>query len=365
MTLIIMDREEIVGEFFRHGHLLTDEAIKIIEEKGIGEFLNKKLPFVIEVKDLKGPEYKVLKNLTSRKTELTTEDFVRFSNSRYDKMRRIITNRLRKDFISINKLDSARSEVYVIGIAREIKEKDNKKIVELEDPTARIPVIFDNIEDLELDDIVAVQAIAGGKVLFGKKILYPDIPLRQPTTGTGRACFISDVRLDESPQKDAERFFEWFSQQDIPYLFVSGRVGNKATLEGYIERYCYIKTVFVIAGNEEYPQLPEKFNNSRIVSLSNPAMIELGGLKILMLQKASIAMLKKRYLGKSQVILDEDYLALEDVPDIVHTGHSADPYVTNYKSVTLVNSGSLLGDFRPIVVNFATRDVEKISLQRT
>ena len=362
--MIIMEREKIVNEFFSRGHLLTDEAIKIIEEKGIDEFLNKKLPFVVEVKDLKEPEYRILKNLTSRKTELTTEDFVRFSNSRYEKMRRIITGRLRKDFISINKLDSTRSEVYVIGIAREIKEKDGKKIVELEDPTARIPVIFEGIEDLEMDDIIAVQAIAGGKVLFGKKILYPDIPLRNPTTGTGRACFISDIRLDESPQKDAERFFEWFSQQDIHYLFISGRIGNKATLERYVGQYCYVKTVFVIADSGEYPEIPEKFNNNRIVSLSNPAMIELGGLKILMLQKADIRMLKKRYLGKSQVILDEDFLALEDVPDIVHSGHSADPYVTNYKSVTLVNSGSLLGDFRPIVIDFATRDVEKISLQR-
>ena len=358
-----MEREKIVTEFFKHGHLLTEEAIRIIEEKGLEEFLDKKLPFVIDTKDLQQP-YRIIKNLTYKKTEITKDDFIRFYNSKYEKMKAIITDRVQKGFVSLNKLDSMRNEVHVIGIVKDIKEKDDKKIVELEDTTTSVPVIFDDVEDLELDDVVAIRAISGGKVLFGKKIIYPDMPLRNPTTGTGRGCFISDLKLDEAPQKDAERFFEWFSQQDIPNLFVSGKIGDKELFDKYVGRYCYIKTVFVIADDTDYPALSDTFNSNRIVSLSNPAMIEVGGLKVLMLQKADMKMLKKRYLGKSHAILDEDYLVVDEIPDIVHSGCSNEPYVTNYKSATLVNSGSLLGDFRPIVIDFATRDVEKITLMK-
>lgn len=244
---------------------------------------------------------------------------------------------------------------------KEIREKDGKKIIELEDTTGTVPVIFDIEVDAELDDVIAIRAVAGGRVLYGKKIIYPDIPLRQPTKGTGKACFASDLRLDEAPTADAERFFEWFSQQDIPYLFVAGELGDNELFEKYVDRYCYMKIVFVAAGGEP-PVLPVSFASSRIVPLSNPSVIEIGGLKILMTIDGNVQMLKKRHLGKSRMVFDEDHMVLEDTPDIMHSSGDG-PYVTNYKSVTLVNSGPLLGDFRPVVVDFATRDVEKITLR--
>ena len=358
-----MEREEIVAEFFKRGHLLTDETIDKMLEAGPENFLGKDLPLVVEVKDLHQP-FRILKNVASTKSEITNEDFVRYFNSKYEKMKDIILSRIQKNFVSLNKLDASRSEVHAIGIVKEITEKDGKTIVDMEDPTGTVPVIFDARPDVELDDVIAVQAIAGGKVLFGKKVLCPDIPLRQPSTGSGKGCFVSDFRLDEASTRDAERFFQWFSQTDIPFLFVAGDLGDRELFEKYVERFCYIKTVFVIAADDKtFPASPLPFSSSRIVSLSNPAMVEAGGLKILMVHKGDINNLKKRHLGKSSAILEEDYLALEDVPDIMHTGHGNEPFVTNYKSVTIVNSGSLLGSFKPIVIDFASRDVEKIALQ--
>src|SRR3989338_7389480 len=265
----MMEREQIVLEFFKRGHLLTEEALKIIEEKGT-QALSGSLPLVVGTKDFQQP-YRIAKNLTHTKTEISSEDFVKFYNSRYEKMKEIILSRVQKDFVSLNKIDSGRNEVYVIGIVKEIKEKDGKTVVDVEDQTASMPIIFekDDIDDAELDDVVAIKAVTGGRVLFGKKILYPDIPLRQPSTGAGRGCFVSDFRLDEASTKDAERFFEWFSQQDIPYLFVAGDLGDNELFEKYVERYCYRKTVFVIASCDAYPQIPLNFKSSRIVSLSN------------------------------------------------------------------------------------------------
>ncbi len=275
-----MDREKIVNEFFERGHLLTEDALKLVEEKGVEQTFRDGLPIVVRSVDLYTP-YKILKNLSSRKEEITKEDFVKFYNSKYEKMRDIIVARVPRDFVSLNKIDSTRNEVHVIGIAREIKEKDGKIIVDLEDKTATVPVIFDSIEDLELDDVIAVRALAGGKVLFGKKIIYPDIPLRTPAAGIGKACFVSDLQLDVAAPADITRFFEWFSQSDITYLFVAGGVGNRKELEKYVDRYCYMKTVFMISDDGEHPGLPDIYESKKIVSLSSPAIVALGGLKIL------------------------------------------------------------------------------------
>ena len=279
-------------------------------------------------------------------------------------MKHIITERVPKDFISLNKTDTSRSSIYSIGIIKDIREKNNKHIIDLEDPTATKPIIYDSKQDVELDDVVVVKAIAAGDVLYGKELIFPDIPLRQPTKGSGRACFISDLHLDEAADTDLEKFFSWFSQQDIQYLFVAGDIGDKEVFEKTTERL-YNKKVFVIPGNidnDEYPQLPLDFKNKDIISLSNPSIVEINRMKILMIHKFDLSMLKKRYLGKSDVILKEDYLVLDQVPDIVHCGHTHQPQVMNYKSVTVVNSGSLLAEFKPVVVNFETREAEQVNL---
>src|SRR3989338_6778035 len=136
----MMEREQIVAEFFKRGHLLTEEALKIIEEKGT-QALSGSLPLVVGTKDFQQP-YRIAKNLTHTKTEISSEDFV-----------------------SLKKIDSGRNEVYVIGIVKEIKEKDGKTVVDVEDQTASMPIIFekDDIDDAELDDVVAIKAVTGGR----------------------------------------------------------------------------------------------------------------------------------------------------------------------------------------------------------
>lgn len=373
-----MDKEEIIKTFFQKGRLLTPEALSFLAtQENITEMLNISSANVIltredfptkSAKSVEITEPKkvaIIKNLTTKPKELGTEDFISFYTSKYEKMNNIITQRLNKSFISLNKLDSMRSEVYVIGLVKDIKEKNSKKVVELEDLTTTIPIIFDDIEDLELDDVVAVNAISAGNVLFGKKIIYPDIPLRQPVTGTGKACFISDLHLDESPTTDIAAFFSWFEKQDIQYLFIAGDTVDIAKLEKLADQYCYQKQIFIIPGNtdkeEEYPQLPLQIKSKNILSASNPSIIELNGVKILMIHHANLSMLRKRYLGKSRQILPEDYLVLEEVPDIMHCGHTHEPFVTNYKSVTMVNSGSPLADFRPVVIDLASREVIQVN----
>jgi len=371
-----MNQEEIVKSFLEKGKLLTPEALSLLisqqDPTSLRELSNKLImkpeDFSIEKIEIKEtqPPIQIIKNLIEKPKEIGTEDFINFYASKYEKMKNIITQRLDKNFTSLNKLDSLRSEVHIIGLVKEIKEKNGKKVVELEDMTSTVPVLFDDIGDLKLDDVVAVRAISAGNLLFGKKVLYPDIPLRQPTKGSGKACFISDLHLEESPTKDIEAFFSWFEKQEIPYLFIAGDTVDLEKIEDLIAEYCHEKNIFIIPGNmdveEDYPQLPLKFRNKKIVSTSNPSIIELNGVKILLIHNADLSMLKKRYLGKSKQILPEDYLVLDNIPDIVHCGHTHEPLVTNYKSVTLVNSGSPLNSFRPVVIDLATREVTQTNI---
>ncbi|MFH0832173.1 MAG: metallophosphoesterase family protein [Candidatus Aenigmatarchaeota archaeon] len=359
-----MNRDEIVKKFLDKKKLLTQAALEAIHGKNLDDFLGKEyVSLVLEERDFFVHDVKILKNLTEKLNEITTDDFVKFYKSKYERMREIILSRMKKDFVSLNKLDNFRNEVFVLGIAREIKENGDKKIVEFEDLTATKPIIFDDISDLELDDVVAIKAISAGNVLYGKGIFYPDIPLREPVKGMDKACFISDMHLEEAPLSGAEDFFKWFSNQAIKYLFVAGDVGDREKFEKLVNEYCIGKSVFSTPGcGAEYPGLPEKFESKHITSLSNPAMVEINGIKILLVHSLNLNMLKKRYLGKSKIILPEDYLVLDYVPDIVHYGHNHEAQVTNYKSVTLVNSGSLLTDFKPVVIDFATREVEQIKI---
>jgi DNA polymerase II small subunit len=362
-----MNKKDVVEKFLEKGALLTPGAASFLEkQERIDDFLKRDFhDFILTESAFDKENIIIIKNLTEKPEEIETKDFACFFASKYEKMKNIITERLQKDFVSLNKVDTSRKEVYTIGIVRDIREKNGKIIIDLEDPTATKPILYDSRPDVDLDDAIAVRAVSAGEVLYGKEVLSPDIPLRKPARGSGKACFISDLHLEESAPADIEKFFTWFSQQEIPYLFIAGDTGGTEKLETLLARYCFNKKVFIIPGNmdaPEYPQLALVFKNKGIVSLSNPAMVEINRIKILIIHDFDISMLKKRYLGKSDMILKEDYLVLDSVPDIVHCGHTHQPQVINHKSVTIVNSGSPLADFRPVVIDFATREAEQVAL---
>lgn len=358
-----MEKEKIITKFLEKGNLLTPGALDRIASKNEEEIFSKIFnKTILDERDFEDRTFRIIKTLSLKPTVITTDDFLKFYTSKYNKMKKIITDRLQKDFISLNKMDSYRNEVHVIGIIKDISEKSGKKVVEIEDMTTSISVIFENLEEeIELDDVIAVSGISAGKILYGKKILFPDIPLRQPVKGIGKACFVSDLHLNESPQDEIDKFFSWIEKTDIQHIFIAGDIGDSKMLDSLYNKFLTGKKVYTIPGNvdgDEYPQLPIQYSNGNIISLSNPAMVELNGLKILIVHDFDISFLKKRYLGKTRLVMPEDFLVLEDVPDIVHFGHTHQPQITNYKSVTMVNSGSLLEKFSPVVIDFSTRDVE-------
>ena len=362
---VVWMKEEIVQKYLSQGKLLTPSALAALT-KGQPDYVSGQ--FIVDEKAEKPHQerFRVLKNITSIKKEITQDDFIRFFRSKYENTKDILITRLQKPFVSINKLSSFRDEVYIICIVRSAKESDGKKILEVEDMTGSISAVFGDDVDVSVGDVVAIRGISSKNVLFGKQIIYPDVPLRPPKIGTGKACFASGFMIHESPEADVRKFFSWFEGQDIKYLIIAGDVGDLNKFEKFVDEYCRQKTVIFTPGEKDagnYPRLPVKFAGNNIISLSDPAIVEINGLNVLLIHEFDVEMLKKRYLGNSRAVLDEDCFVLDHVPDIVCFGHSTGSQITNYKSVTIVTSGSLLAEFRPVVIDFETREAIKATVQ--
>ena len=136
--------------------------------------------------------------------------------------------------------------------------------------------------------------------------------------------------------------------------------------------------VFIIPGNHDpgrralpQPAIPEKhnlnlWNRENFFMLGNPSMVELNGVKILMFHgqslddvvgttpglsysqpaKAMRVLLKSRHLspiyGKRTPIAPEleDMMVINEIPDILHSGHIHVVDLDMYKGVLIVNSGA-------------------------
>ena len=139
----------------------------------------------------------------------------------------------------------------------------------------------------------------------------------------------------------------------------------------------YIK-IFIIPGNHDpgrralpQPAIPKKYNSEvwekeNVIMIGNPAVVSLNGVKVLMFHGQSIDdivkttpglsydrptdvmkhLLRVRHLspiyGSQTPIAPEveDFMVIEDIPDIFHVGHVHRAQLDMYKGILLINSGS-------------------------
>jgi len=124
----------------------------------------------------------------------------------------------------------------------------------------------------------------------------------------------------------------------------------------------------IVRQAEPQPPLPEnvqKFFDDRVIFVGNPSLIEVNGARILMYHGRSLndlipalglsyerpaeamrRMLIKRHLaplyGGAVPIAPEpeDHLVIDEIPNVLHTGHVHVVDCMNYKGVRLINSGT-------------------------
>lgn len=261
------------------------------------------------------------------------------------------------------------------------------------------PLINESIVNDEVIGIVGKTSTKGDLVVMNE-LVRPDLPLRrtmQPTDSWASVAFMSDVHIGSNTflQKPWERMIQWLrteGKDEVQYLVVPGDVvdgigvfpGQEEELEiddifaQYEALVNHLKDVpdgirvIVQPGNhdavrpaEPQPTFPKdiaKLFDSSLTLVGNPCYLEIEGRKILSYHGRSLddwiasvqglsynnpleamkEMLKRRHLapiygGRTPLAPEkEDFLVIDEVPDIFITGHVHGAGIGEYRGVKLI-----------------------------
>jgi len=331
-------KEQIVESFLSKGVLLTPQALEEIEKEP--SYVNRQYSeFILTPSSLQSER---IITSVSPSSELSTEDFVSYYRDRYEKLSKIIHNRIKKDFISINKI-SGSGTFYVIAIVKSINRQNNQ--IDIEDFTGKIKAKIDekDIESIEVDDVLAFR-ISSSVI---QEVYFPDAPLRPPSSGIGRAFFLPELCISEAPEKEVESVFRKLENQE-GIMFIFEKKPDIEKISQLVNKYCKKMKRYVV-DISSYPAFPSKG------IMSNPLYIEVNKIKFLLTSSKDV--LKKRHIGKI-ITSSIDSFVLEEIPDIIFS--PGPPLTKNYKSTTLVSTGSLLSDPRIIIIDLSSREISKL-----
>jgi DNA polymerase II small subunit len=361
------------------------------------------------------PEVTILRDITGRSTcEGTLEDFTRYFRHRFRVLAGFL--RSRRELAGAQDLAKAKRstrEVRFIGIVSEVRTTRNgHRLLDLEDETDTVSVLLPGDSPLATeatveDEVVGVVGTVNGRgLVIASAIVRPDLPVARPWPSgrtSGRVAFLSDIHIGSKTflAERWRRLEDWIRDGDevarsIRYLVVSGDVvdgigvypnqdeelevddiyAQYEALAGLFASFPDHVTVVMIPGNhdavrpaEPQPALPasiQKLFDSNVVFAGNPALLQLGGVRVLAYHGRSMddlvsslpgssyhrpldlmkTMLRMRHLapiygGKTPIAPEaEDHLIVQDVPDIFVTGHVHSAGVDAYRGVVLVNAST-------------------------
>lgn len=262
--------------------------------------------------------------------------------------------------------------------------------------------VGEECEDLLPSQVVAVQGQVSddGDIIFGDEVVEPDIPpsnRRNTAQSNAKVALVSDIHFgsEEFAAEKWNEFVDWIRQEpEIEYLLVAGDIvegvgvypGQKDELvvESVADQYEIAAeafkelpddlTIISSVGNhdsvrlaEPQPTLPDKFGDKfgdNVELVGNPVLVTIEGVKFLLYhgmslnpiieklgleihdpEQTMIPLLKKRHLspiwGEGVRIApeEEDYLAMDFVPDFLHSGHVHTFGLEDYRGVGVVNTG--------------------------
>ncbi len=369
-------------------------------------------------------DFKIVQD-TSKKsyTSGELENLISYFKSRYEKLEKILSKRPElKNYTKIADIDDSQDNLTLILMVREIRSsKNGHKIVEFEDDTGNISILFSNnneelfseAEKLVRDEVVGVIANKSGDrgFAFGQQIINPGV-LRVPEKKMDFGIvFLSDVHIGSLTfLEDAfSRFIDWINcdygteeqrrvAEDVKYLIIGGDIVDgigvypnqdqelaiKDITQQYNEAAKFLGNIrsdikiIIAPGNhdasrvaEPQPAVPEEYAKAlyeldNVEFISNPGVVSLDGINVLIYhgrsfddlvmavkeftyEKSDLLMeeiLKKRHLapiyGERTPLASEleDYLVIDDVPDIFHTGHIHVNSYRRFNGIHLINSGT-------------------------
>lgn len=360
--------------------------------------------------------FKILRNYVDVKASEGVEGFQQLFLSRYQKMLELI--RKRKDSSNIRNITELKESKTPMRIAGLIYSKTIKRgaaTIVLEDVSGRIEAtafessIIKNIQEAPLDSMVIATVTSSRKNIYIiDSLSLPDVPDHVPSVSKKRvyAVLTSDLHVGNKYflSQAFKAFINWLNKKDdevaarVRYLLICGDVidgvgiypNQEKELEitnvkqQFNELKALLKSIpptihiFINPGNHEpvrqaapQPPIPKDYaaplyELQNLTMISNPAWLEIEGVKVLMyhgrsledvvattpglrVERPALAMkvlLKARHLapiyGRRTPILPakEDLLIIDEIPDIFHAGHVHILDSERYRGCLLLNSGT-------------------------
>ena len=412
-----------------------------------------------EEKKVKSDSVRVLENVSFPSGKVGVEDFVKHFRSRFEALSQLLERRGLDALSSIRRIRISGGIYTIIAIITKKRITKNKNLlIEIEDLTGNSVILinrenmklFEKAKGLLLDDIVAFRVSGSSEMLFGNDIIYPEISLESERYGdidesiafsgdfhVGSKMFLEDGLL---------RFIDWINgkvgderqrsiARKVRYLILVGDnvdgIGHYSGQENDLDikscRSQYLKLenilrkiredveIIMCPGQhdavwvgEPQPQISKKwapglYNMENLRLVANPALIEVGGFKILMYHGASInrfideipdirlkfghrsptrvveEMLRRGHLAPTHGVMDYipcpdgDPMVIKDTPDIIVTGDQHRAEVKSYNNILMV-AGSCWESLTPFeekvgnvpdpckvpLFNLKTRDIKSL-----
>lgn len=385
-------------------------------------------------------------------------DFVSYFRARFEALRDILIEKDLENLSSIRRIGAGGGVYTVIGMVFSKRITKNKNLlIEIEDLTGRSVVLvnrenkdlFERARNLLLDDVLAFKVLGSGKMLFVNDFIYPDVGLSDERFGDRDefVAFSGDFHVGSKNflEGNLMRFVDWLNGEvgderqrnlakKVNYLVLSGNniegvgvypkqeeflsikgcCGQYEKLAGILGRIRKDVEIVMCPGQhdsvwvgEPQPVIGGKWGGSlnkldNLKLVSNPVMVDIGGLKILVYGGGSVGkfknlisgggalgvggvmgeILKRRHLapvyGEMDIVPNklEDDLVLGDLPDVFVVGGQHCASVSNYKNILTISTSSWvsqsgfgdddsLDSCRVPILNLKSREVKILDFSST
>ncbi|MFW6007800.1 MAG: metallophosphoesterase [archaeon] len=350
-------------------------------------------------------------------------DWVKYFNSRYEKMKKFFDRRLLKETVDIKNLPEGEYDVKLYGLIRDkYLSKNGHMIITLEDPTGDCKVIalkkkeelVKKCKKIMKDSPIIVDGGTSddGDALFINEIYTPSIDRKElpswngENTEGGKIIFTSDWHIGskECNYNSIEKFVKYVNNHsnEILTVFHLGdlidnvaiypdqykeveikKIGEQYEKASQILSKIEVPIVFV-PGNHDLgggsnkipsPSLLKSedtkslYDLPNIRILSNPSQVIIDDVRILLthgesllaflnsygwnINSETVGLSMKKMLTHRHVIPEyglrqaqhmptsEDFLTIDNIPDIIATGHTHIKSYKEYKNIKMINPGCM------------------------